>query len=68
MHGGYVLRTGRNGLIELLGEWRAAGVNHAALGIQFSVRPAAKVIQELAEEVLPLFPSHPGVQLASMDW
>ncbi|MFO1755834.1 LLM class oxidoreductase [Pseudomonas aeruginosa] len=68
LHGGYVLRTGRNGLIELLGEWRAAGVNHAALGIQFSARPAAEVIQELAEEVLPLFPSHPGVQPASMDW
>lgn len=50
LHGGYVLRTGRNGLIELLGEWRAAGVNHAALGIQFAARPAAEVIQELAEE------------------
>ena len=41
LHGGYVLRTGRR-LDRLLGEWRAAGVNHAALGIQFSARPARK--------------------------
>lgn len=60
LQGGYVLRTGRVGLIELLREWRAAGVNHAALGIQFSERPAPEVIQELAEEVLPHFPSLPG--------
>ncbi|WP_249153720.1 LLM class oxidoreductase [Janthinobacterium lividum] len=55
---GYVLRTGRKGLIDLLGEWREAGVNHAALGIQHGQRPAAEVLQELAEEVLPHFPSH----------
>lgn len=55
---GYVLRTGRKGLIDLLGEWRAAGVNHAALGIQHGQRPAAEVLQELAQEVLPHFPSH----------
>ena len=60
LQGGYVLRTGRVGLIELLREWQAAGVNHAALGIQFSERPAAEIIQELAEEVLPQFPSLPG--------
>jgi len=47
-------------LIDLLGEWQRAGVNHAALGIQFSQRPAAEVLQELAEYVLPLFPSHAG--------
>lgn len=50
--------AGRNGLIDLLGQWQQAGVNHAALGIQFSQRPAAEVLQELAEYVLPLFPSH----------
>lgn len=60
LQGGFVLRTGRKGLIDLLGEWQDAGVNHAALGIQFSERPAAGIIQELAEEVLPLFPSHDG--------
>jgi hypothetical protein len=55
-------------LIELLGEWRAAGVNHAALGIQFSQRPAAEVVQELAEEVLPLFPSHQGPAGFKVAW
>jgi len=58
LQGGFVLRTGRKGLIDLLGEWRDAGVNHAALGVQYAARPPAEIIQELAEEVLPLFPSH----------
>jgi luciferase-type oxidoreductase len=66
--GGYTLKTGRNGLIDLLGEWQRAGVNHAALGIQFSQRPAAEVLQELAEYVLPLFPSHDGPSPASTRW
>ncbi|MBE8715711.1 LLM class oxidoreductase [Cellvibrio polysaccharolyticus] len=57
IHNGFVLRTGRNGLIELLNQWRLAGVNHAALGIQYAERPAEAVIEELAEYVLPLFPS-----------
>lgn len=57
LNGGIVLQTGRKGLIDLLGEWHEAGVNHAAFGMQFSARPAAEVIQELAEEVLPLFPA-----------
>lgn len=68
LRGGHVLRTGRNGLIELLGEWKNAGVNHAALGIQYSQRPAAEVIQELAEEVLPRFPSHEGTPARAVSW
>ncbi|MNW20352.1 hypothetical protein D3C71_2207200 [compost metagenome] len=52
----------------LLEEWQQAGVNHAALGIQFSERPAADVIQELAEEVLPHFPSHPGPPALAAAW
>lgn len=60
LRGGFVLRTGRKGLIALLEEWQAAGVNHAALGIQFAQRPATEVLQELAEEVLPHFPAHEG--------
>lgn len=68
LNGGYTLRTGRNGLIDLLGQWQQAGVNHAALGIQFSQRPAAEVLQELAEYVLPLFPSHAGPLPAEMRW
>lgn len=68
LQGGYTLRTGRKGLIELLQAWQQAGVNHAALGIQFAERPADEVLQELAEEVLPLFPSHPGPTPRVMDW
>lgn len=68
LQGGHTLRTGRKGLIALLQAWRAAGVNHAALGIQYSRRPVAEIIQELAEEVLPLFPSHEGTPAGSMDW
>lgn len=68
LRGGYVLRTGRKGLIALLEEWQRAGVNHAALGIQFSQRPAAEVIQELAEDVLPHFPSHAGPPALAPRW
>lgn len=68
LHGGFVLRTGRKGLIALLEDWRAAGVNHAALGIQLSQRPAAEVIQELAEDVLPHFPAHQAPPTLTMDW
>lgn len=68
LRGGFVLRTGRIGLLNLLEEWQKAGVNHAALGIQFSQRPAAEVIQELAEEVLPHFPTHQSVPAGSPGW
>lgn len=68
LRGGYVLRTGRKGLIELLYEWKQAGVNHAALGIQFSQRPVAQVLQELAQEVLPHFPSLPGPPAIEVSW
>ncbi|MCD9088299.1 LLM class oxidoreductase [Stenotrophomonas sp. SY1] len=68
LQGGYQLRTGRKGLIELLEAWQRAGVNHAALGIQFSQRPAAEVLQELAEDVLPLFPSHDGPRPPHRRW
>lgn len=68
LNGGYTLKTGRKGLIDLLGEWRDAGVNHAALGMQFARRPAAEIIQEIAEEILPLFPSHAGPLPLSAKW
>lgn len=68
LQGGYVLRTGRHGLIALLEEWQAAGVNHAALGIQFSRRPAAELVQELAEEVLPHFPAHHAMPAFTTAW
>lgn len=62
LRGGFILKTGRKGLIQLLEEWQSIGVNHAALGIQFTKRPALETIQELAEEVLPLFPTHKGAK------
>ncbi|MDN7139176.1 LLM class oxidoreductase [Pseudomonas sp. JQ170] len=68
LRGGYVLKTGRKGLIELLGEWRDAGVNHGALGIHLAQRPAQEIIQELGEEVLPLFPSHDGPLPLPQHW
>lgn len=68
LNGGFVLKTGRKGLIDLLGEWRDAGVNRAALGMQFSGRPAGEIIQELAEEVLPRFPSPEGPRPLAAKW
>ena len=67
LHGGYVLRTGRNGLIGC----SANGVRRAStmppLGIQFSARPAAEVIQNWPRRCCRC--SRPTrVQPASMDW
>ncbi|QTB98832.1 LLM class oxidoreductase [Alcaligenes sp. SORT26] len=68
LRGGFTLRTGRKGLITLLEQWQAAGVNHAALGIQFAERPAAEIIQELAEYVLPHFASHQEPPALATAW
>lgn len=57
LRGGFVLRTGTEGLLELLGRWKDAGVNHAALGVQHGRRPAAEVVAQLTEEVVPHFPA-----------
>ena len=68
LRGGYVLRTGRRGLLDLLREWQDAGVNHAALGLQFCTRPALEVLQEIAQEVLPHFPSHSALAAGEARW
>lgn len=68
LRGGFVLRTGRKGLIQLLEEWRSIGVNHAALGIQFAQRPVDEIIEEIAQEVLPLFPTHDGPAALPTRW
>ncbi|MFF5715512.1 LLM class oxidoreductase [Streptomyces sp. 71268] len=60
LRGGFVLRTGSDGLIELLQRWQDAGVNHAALGVQHGRRPAAEAVAQLAEEVVPHFPALAG--------
>ncbi len=59
LRGGFVLQTGRYGLIDLLEQWQKIGVNHAALGIQFGKRPIDDTLAELAQEVLPHFPTLP---------
>ncbi|MFD2472814.1 LLM class oxidoreductase [Amycolatopsis silviterrae] len=60
LRGGFVLRTGTDALLDLLGRWRDAGVNHVALGVQHGRRPAAEVVAQLAEEVTPKFPALSG--------
>lgn len=60
LRGGFILKTGRLGLIDLLHEWQEIGVNHVAIGIQFGNRPIGEMIDELAEEVLPHFPALVG--------
>lgn len=57
LRGGFVLRTGTEGLLELLSLWQEVGINHAALGVQHGRRPPAEVVAQLIEEVVPHFPA-----------
>lgn len=50
--------AGRNGLLEYLDQARAVGVNHIALNPRISRQPYGEIMDELAEYVLPEFPSH----------
>ncbi|MHA6626577.1 LLM class oxidoreductase [Pseudonocardia sichuanensis] len=68
MRGGFVLRTGRHGLIDLLTRWQDNGVNHAALGVQHGRRPAADAVAEIIEHVLPVFPTLPAPAAATPIW
>lgn len=56
---GRVLRAGRNTLIELWKRQQEQGVGHVALHFKPQRRHASEVIDELAEYVLPHFPSLP---------
>ncbi|SAL03056.1 luciferase family protein [Caballeronia arationis] len=51
-------RSGSRGLMRFLKDAQAAGVNHIALNPKISRRPYADLMDELASEVLPHFPSH----------
>src|SRR5690625_1953483 len=52
------LRAGRNGLVEYLQQAQTVGFSHAALNAKVSRQPYVEVLEELAEYVLPHFPSH----------
>ncbi|KUE88019.1 MULTISPECIES: LLM class oxidoreductase [Cupriavidus] len=52
-------RAGRNGLRDYLELAQAAGISHVALNPKVSRQPYGEILDELAEYVLPHFPSHP---------
>lgn len=52
------IRIGRNSLLGYLNYLQDIGVNHLAMNLKASQRPASEVMQELAEYVLPEFPSN----------
>ncbi|MDX7949575.1 LLM class oxidoreductase [Lichenihabitans sp. Uapishka_5] len=54
---GRQLRVGRHALIELLQRHQTEGVSHVMLNMKPSRRAAEAVMAELAEHVIPLFPS-----------
>lgn len=56
IHLGY--RLGRNPLKELLTTLRSTGISHVAINLKYGSRPAPEVVEEIAEHVLPHFPSH----------
>ncbi len=53
-------RLGRNRLIDHLSQLEQLGVNHVMVNLRHSERPAAEVLEELAEHVLPRFPAAYG--------
>jgi luciferase-type oxidoreductase len=52
---GHGVSVGRKALVELWKRQRDEGVSHVALNLKALRRPAAEVLDELAEHVLPLF-------------
>lgn len=56
IHGGFA--TGRDFLIEYLRAAQEVGINSITLFLKYGSRPAAEVIEELGEHVVPLFPAH----------
>lgn len=51
-------RAGRSSLIGFLEAVKSVGINHVALNPKVSRRPYIEVMDELAADVLPLFPTH----------
>lgn len=56
IHQGF--RLGREALTELLDFHERIGVNHIVINLKYGHRPAAEVIEELIEHVLPRFHAH----------
>jgi luciferase-type oxidoreductase len=54
------MRTGRHALQDHLGQLTELGVSHLSLSLRYSTRPVEEVLHELAETVLPDFPSQPA--------
>lgn len=54
------IRTGRHALQEHLGRLDDLGVSHLSLSLRCSTRPVEEVLHELAETVLPDYPSQPA--------
>ncbi|MFD6892819.1 hypothetical protein [Streptomyces sp. NPDC059957] len=50
---------GREPLLELFKTYEAAGVNQLMINLRHNTRPAAEVMTELAEWLLPHFPAGP---------
>lgn len=57
-------RLGRHALVDYLHGLAEAGVAHVALNLRSSQRDVGEVLQEIAEEVLPHFPTSPFVASA----
>jgi len=55
IHLGY--RLGRKALLELLQALKGAGVNHVIFNLKYGRRPAAEVLEELGQEIVPHFPT-----------
>lgn len=51
------IRTGRHALVDHLDRLTGMGVSHLSLSLRCSSRPVEEVLHELAETVLPSFPS-----------
>ncbi len=59
IHLGY--RLGRERLIELLQHLREIGVNHVGLNLKYGERPAADVLEEVGQAVLPYVQNPPPI-------
>lgn len=55
---GSILRSGRNALIEFWQQQEQSGISHVALNLKPTRRETRTILDELAEYVLPHFPSH----------